>query len=280
MSAATARPVLETELLSWRDHVGRRKVQRVVVDAEVLRRFAFATGADPNVERAAPMLGHWALFLDAVAGDSIGADGHPLRGDFLPAVHLPRRMFAAAAIRFEAPLQIGAAADCTATIAAVNHKRGQAGDLVFVEVEREIAQAGVLRVRERQTIVYREAGEPQAPVLAAEPSPGGGAAWCPGPVDLFRFSAVTFNSHRIHYDQQYARTIEGYPDLVVHGPFTAIKLLDYACAGRTARSFEFRGAAPLFASQPVRLAAGPAPGSFEATRCDGIIAMTAKVEFQ
>jgi 3-methylfumaryl-CoA hydratase len=275
-----ARAVLESELASWRQHVSRKKTQHVTADAAVLRRFAVSTGGDPDVERSAPALSHWGLFLDAVPAARIGEDGHPIRGDFLPAVNLPRRMFAAGRLEFASPWEVGVAADCTTTVAAVNHKRGQAGDLVFVELAREITQGSRLIVSERQTIVYRGMDAPIAPISVTLSAPKDAECWCPGPVDLVRFSAVTFNAHRIHYDQQYARLVEGYPDLVVHGPFTAIKLLSLATArsARPIRSFEFRIAAPLFVSQPVYLAAGDAPGHFVATRCDGVIASTAKVE--
>lgn len=274
--------VTESELRAWQQHVSRSRVQRVTVDAEVLRRFAVTTGASAEVERSLPMLAHWSLFLDAVSADRIGEDGHPLRGDFLPAVHLPRRMFAAGRVEFINALEIGAAAECKTTITAVNHKRGQAGDLIFVELLREVAQGSTSVLKEQQTIVYRGPSAPLEPIKDTHPVPANAQRWCPGPVDLFRFSAVTFNSHRIHYDQSYARTAEGYPDLVVHGPFTAVKLLAFAAdnGARRVRSFEFRIAAPLFVSQPIYLAPADAPGSCAATRCDGGIAATAKVEFQ
>ncbi len=272
-------PVLPQQLAAWQARVGREKRQNAVVDAEILRRFALAAGLDPEVEQRAPQLAHWALFLDAVAEDRIGPDGHPKRGDFLPDVHLPRRMFAAAGIRFHRPLLLGRAAQCLSRIVSVEHKRGGSGDLVFVKVLREVSQAGQLCTREEQTIVYRGAGEPVPPV--EESASGEGEVWTPGPVALFRFSAVTYNAHRIHYDQAYARDAEGYPGLVVQGPFTAAKLLDYASRNvlrGPASRFAFRGIAPLFASQPVRLAAAGEAGAFAATRCDGVTAMTAQVE--
>jgi 3-methylfumaryl-CoA hydratase len=282
MSAkTTSRPVLESELAVWRTAVGNRKVQHAMADAEVMRRFALATGVDPDVERQLPALGHWGLFVDAVAGDRIGPDGHPLRGDFLPPVHLPRRMFASAVLEFHSPLQVGRATECISSVTAVDHKHGQSGDLVFVNVQREVTQGGRLCIKEQQSLVYRGMGERLKPIAEIESKFEGHTTWTPSPVDLFRFSAVTFNSHRIHYDRPYAQDEEGYPDLVVQGPFTAVKLLDYACSstGRPAVKFAFRGAVPLFVSQPIRLCVGDSPASFVATRCDGIHAMTAQVEF-
>ena len=156
-SEIATRPVLDAELATWRTSVGNRKVQHAAIDAEVLRRFAVAIGADPDVERQVPALTHWAVFLDAMTNDKIGTDGHPTRGDFLPAVHLPRRMFASAKLEFRNPLQVGKAATCVSTVASVNHKRGQTGDLVFVNVLREISQDSRVCVNEEQTIVYRAA---------------------------------------------------------------------------------------------------------------------------
>jgi 3-methylfumaryl-CoA hydratase len=268
------------EIERWRAYVGRSETRRQVLDIESARRFAAAVGADLDVERTPPPLGHWAYFLEAVGQDGLGPDGHPRRGEgLLPPVRLPRRMFASAAMTFAEPLFLGHEAELTLTVAEVNHRSGRTGDLVFVEVDRTLTQDGRVRLTERQTIVYRGVGVPTPAVR-----PSGGAAlpgdevWTPGPVDLFRMSAVTFNSHRIHYDLPYATGEEGYPGLVVHGPFTAVKLCALARARAAAplTSFSFRANAPLFVGQPVRLRAGTAPGAVEAVRCDGVVAMTAQ----
>jgi 3-methylfumaryl-CoA hydratase len=276
-----AQPVRATDVELWQAYVGRTRMQQQTIDRDVLHRFAAATGADPDVERIQVPLAHWAYFIDAVAPDRLAEDGHPLRGDFLPAVPLPRRMFAAASIQFAAPLKIGLPAECVTTIAEVTCKPGQSGTLVFVVVDRKISQAGAPRIHERQTIVYRPRGDPIQPVTAVHLPAEAAAPWQPGPVDLFRFSAVTFNAHRIHYDQRYARQTEGYPDLVVQGPFTAVKLFALARDRfGPVRSFTFRAVAPLFVSQPVLLKQDTEPGSFAAVRCDGVTAMKAQVEFQ
>jgi 3-methylfumaryl-CoA hydratase len=263
---------------AWRAYIGRTRTQRQVIDCDVLLRFAAATGSDLDVERNPPPLAHWAFFIDTVPPERIGEDGHPLRGDFLPPVTLPRRMFAASSMQFEGALDPGQPAECVSTIADLVHKSGKSGDLVFLELDRVISQAGTLRIRERQTIVYRGAGAAMPPVVPAE-TPSSGTLWHPGPVDLFRFSAVTFNSHRIHYDLPYARDVEGYPGLVVHGPFTAVKLFTFAQehAGRPIRSFSFRAIAPLIVSQPIALKDDAEPDSVCAVRCDGVIAMKANV---
>jgi 3-methylfumaryl-CoA hydratase len=279
----SAEGVSPADVEAWRGHIGRSETRRQRLDIESLRRFAAAQGASLDVEREPPPLAHWAYFLDAVAPSAIGPDGHPRRGGLLPPVSLPRRMFAAAEISFSRPLLLDAPAALTISVVDVRHRSGKTGDLVFVEVDRVIAQDGGERLSERQTIVYRGLGEKIPPIAPTDLPPHRNAqVWTPGPVDLFRFSAVTFNAHRIHYDAPYARDEEGYPGLVVHGPFTAARLYALAAArgGGPVRRFSFRANAPLFAGQPIYLAAGGEPGEVQAIRCDGAVAMTARAEFQ
>jgi len=273
--------VLDHEISHWREWIGREEVREQWLDVESLRRYAAALGENLHVEDEMPSLAHWAWFLQVAAASDLGEDGHPARGGFLPPVSLPRRMFAASTMRFSAPLQPEAKAQLTSTIRDVRHRRGRSGDLVFVELERRIAQHGQLRVLERQSIVYRGIGDP-IPTVVEQPQAGpADIIWQPGPVDVFRFSAVTFNAHRIHYDHPYATTVEGYPGLLVHGPFTAARLFAHARAqrGKTPSQFSFRALAPLYVSQPVHLLAGECAGEYHARRCDGEIAMTAVVSF-
>ena len=281
MSETHAQAIRPEEVDSWRSHIGRREVRRQRLDIESLRRFAAAQGADLEVERHAPPLAHWAWFLEAVGPEGLGPDGHPRRGGLLPPVRLPRRMFASAAMTFDSPLVLDAPAELSLEVADVRHRPGKSGDLVFVEVDRRLTQDGVTRLTERQTIVYRGQGAPVAVVIPADPPPRRDAElWTPGPTDLFRFSAATFNSHRIHYDRPYATAVEGYPGLVIHGPFTAARLfaLAQARAARPLRAFSFRAVAPLFAGQPVYLTPGDSEGDVQALRCDGAVAMTARAD--
>lgn len=264
------------QIEDWRSAIGREDVAAQGLDPSALRRFALAVGQSAE---SVPPLGHWAFFLPQPADDQIGEDGHPKRGDFLPPVTLPRRMFAASDIAFETPLAIGQAACLVSTIANVQHKSGRSGDLVFVTVERALEQEGTIRVRERQSYVYREAG---AAVPMPEPADEDltGKRWTPDPVHLFRFSAATFNAHRIHYDRDYASRVEGYPSLVIHGPFTASKLAELAARDGTLARFTFRAQAPLFEGQPVFLQRGDEQGAYRAVRADGAVAMTASAEFR
>ncbi|MCI3133491.1 FAS1-like dehydratase domain-containing protein [Phenylobacterium aquaticum] len=272
-------PLEQGLIETWRGWIGREERRSEALDPEALRRFAAAVGAGLDVEQAQPPLAHWAFFLPVFPDSEIGPDGHPKRGGFLPPVTLPRRMFASSAMTFGAPLVLGEPAEMVSTILDVKHRSGRTGDLVFVEVERVISQGTGVCAREQQTIVYRGAGEATAALVPVAQDLGpDDEAWRPDTVRLFRFSAVTFNSHRIHYDQPYARGEEGYPDLVVHGPFTAAKLHAYATRrlGRPLTRFSFRAVAPIFVDQPVRLTGDPATGAFQAIRCDGAQAMAAE----
>jgi 3-methylfumaryl-CoA hydratase len=267
----------------WRGHIGRSELRRQRLDSEALRRFAAAVGADLDVERSPPPLAHWAFFLETPTGTDLGQDGHPRRGPgLLPPITLPRRMFASSTMRFGAPLSLDEEAQLTLTVADVLPRSGKTGDLVFVQVDRALTQNDQLCVSEQQTLVYRDAGPQMASVeLAATPGGAHDEVWTPTSTDLFRFSAVTFNAHRIHYDRAYTQEIEGYPDLVVQGPFTAVKLAALAQRrqpGRRLASFEFRASAPLFVDQPVRLI--DVDSEVQAIRCDAIPAMSARATFQ
>lgn len=213
---------------------------------------------DPPVakESTVPPCWHWLYFLPYVKQSEIGPDGHPHRGGFLPAVPLPRRMWAGSQIAFHAPLQIGQSISRTSRIVDVSMKQGRTGPLVFVKVDHEITTEGRLAISERHDIVYRDLpahGEP-APTFAEAPK---GAMWSrrivPDDVLLFRYSALTFNGHRIHYDRRYVTEVEGYPGLIVHGPLIATLLLDLlrrSLPQAQVMTFSFRAVKPLFDIAP------------------------------
>ncbi len=227
-----------------------------------------------TLDRPAPAGGqvpqgfHWCLCTPDAPTAALGPDGHPRRDDspdsFLPPVPLPRRMWASSKVEFLAPLQVGEAVKRTSRVASVTEKSGGSGKLVFVDVAHETHGEQGLAVREVQSLVYREpaaAGTPSAP-----PPLGEGrfdpAGWDhhrvlePGAPLLFRFSALTFNSHRIHYDAPYAVGEEGYRGLVVHGPLTATLLLDLAqraLGDNALKTFAFRGLSPAVADEPLHL---------------------------
>ncbi|WP_313807515.1 MaoC family dehydratase N-terminal domain-containing protein [Sphingobium sp.] len=272
--------VTDADIAHWRSWIGRTESRTEPLDVQALTRYAAAIGEQLNVEEVQPSLAHWAFFLPVAAADRIGTDGHPRRGGFLPPVSLPRRMFAASDMRFSGPLLLDRDATRISIVQDVVHKSGRSGELVLLTVEHRILQADSERLREVQTIVYRDAGAATPAIApAAFPAEADDVAWTPSTVDLFRFSAVTFNSHRIHYDLPYATGGEGYPGLVIHGPFTAAKLFGHARrGGRTPSRFSFRAVAPLFQGQSILLREDEG-GRCRAIRCDGMDAMVADVAY-
>ena len=215
----------------------------------------------PRAGDALPPLAHWLYFLPTQRQSALGPDGHGARGEFLPPVPLPRRMWAGSRIEFLRPLAIGEAVRRVSRIAAVTVKAGRSGPLVFVTVRHEVSGPGGLAITDEHDIVYRGAAGPA--VTPPVPAPAG-EAWKreirPDPVLLFRYSAVTFNGHRIHYDQPYATRVEGYPGLVVHGPLVATLLVDLLRRhrpGADLASFSFRALRPLFDTAPFRVCGQP-----------------------
>jgi 3-methylfumaryl-CoA hydratase len=208
-----------------------------------------------------PALWQWFFFLPRTPQSQLGHDGHPQRGVFLPPIELPWRMFAGGRMRFLKPVIIGQPASRRSVIREITAKEGRTGKLAFVTVAHSIRQGGAVCIEEEQDIVYRETG---TPVSAPEPGPlppVPAGAWTstvtPDPTLLFRFAALTFNAHRIHYDRTYATAEEGYPGLVVQGPLTAVLMMELV--RRHTRlpvtAFAFRAQAPLFALAPFRLIA-------------------------
>ncbi|MEL6237882.1 MAG: MaoC family dehydratase N-terminal domain-containing protein [Pseudomonadota bacterium] len=221
---------------------------------------------------------HFALCTPETPTYRLGEDGHPARDQraesFLPPVPLPRRMWASSAIEFLAPIALGAAIERVSRIASVAEKEGSSGKLAFVNVEHETSANGTPSVREVQTLVYRKAASPDAPLSPPEPGEGwfDFTQWdamitlTPDPRLLFRYSALTFNAHRIHYDAPYARQVERYRGLVVHGPLTASLMLKLAArelGDNTVRHFEFRGISPALAGEKLHIALRKSDDGYE-----------------
>jgi 3-methylfumaryl-CoA hydratase len=277
----------EPPLTDW---IGARETCEETIAEFPAQAAAAMLDSDPAAMRSGaplPALWHWFYFLPRAPRSAIDTDGHPKRGGFFPPVTLPRRMFAGARTTFHEPIIVGDAATREGEIVDVKEKSGRSGRLVFVTVRYRISQGGVLRVEEEQDIVYKEPGPPirDPEPLPAQPDAPPGARVrdiTPDSVLLFRFSALTFNAHRIHYDLPYAREEEGYPGLVVHGPLTAILLAGMAeehTARRISR-FVFQGRGPLFVQHPFRLVAEPEGDtvSLRADGPDGVIALQATAE--
>jgi 3-methylfumaryl-CoA hydratase len=212
---------------------------------------------------AVPPLWHWLYFLPAQRQSELGPDGHPRRGGFLPPVALPRRMWAGGRLRFERPLRVGEVATRSSRIAAIAAKEARSGPLVFVTVHHELATAHGVALREEHDIVYRGPATPGAAAAAPATAPRDetfARTIVPDDVLLFRYSALTFNGHRIHYDRRYVTEVEGYPGLIVHGPLIATLLLDLLRrqhADATVARFEFKAMSPLFDLHPFEVCGRP-----------------------
>ncbi|MDA0219408.1 MAG: MaoC family dehydratase N-terminal domain-containing protein [Proteobacteria bacterium] len=282
-------PTTDEDML--RGWIGRSETHQDVLAVGQAKRMAATLDRmqEPAEGDALPPLWHWIYFNEAVARSALGRDGHARRGGFLPPVDLPRRMWAGGRFGFVEPLRLGEAVTRHSTIRDVAVKHGRTGPLCFVTVRHDLAGPdGAERFWEEHDIVYREDPAPGAPAPAAQAPPGEPAfsrTVTPSPVLLFRYSALTFNGHRIHYDRDYCRDVEGYPGLVFHGPLTATLLADLAQehgGGRTLATFSFRALAPLFDTAPFVLRGKPSgPDDLElwAETPRGGLAMTAKAHF-
>jgi 3-methylfumaryl-CoA hydratase len=274
---------------SHSEWVGRTELAEESIELGPAR--ATAATLDDTTTRIAPgsplpPLWHWAYFVPRVPQSGLADDGHPHRGGFLPPIELPRRMFAGARLRFVRPLIIGEAARRESEIRSVSEKAGRTGKLAFVTVGHRIVQGGEVCIHEENDLVYREAGAPIPAPEAREFPPLPERCWSrvvvPDSTVLFRYSAITFNAHRIHYDRDYATGVDGYPGLVVHGQLVAVLLMELvrSRSPRPVASFWFRARAPMFDGVPLRLVATPdGPRiSLEAQRPDGETALLAEAE--
>jgi len=274
----------EAKLKSW---IGKTEEQSDLITAWPLQALAASLDKDaPGAE--VPWPWHWLYFLETTKQSELASDGHAGRGGFLPPVTLPRRMWAGGRMQFYRSLKIGETAIKKSTIKDVTLKSGRSGELAFVVVLHEIFGPDGLCISEEHDIVYREEAKPGAPEPQAQSRPLE-ATWRreidPTEALLFRYSALTFNGHRIHYDLDYCRDEEGYPGLIVHGPLTATLLLDLAYRenpGKIMTSFSYRAVRPVFATGPYSIeGAANSDGTVRvwALDQDGALAMDGTVTF-
>ncbi|WP_313301170.1 MaoC family dehydratase N-terminal domain-containing protein [Diaphorobacter sp.] len=263
MNTTTQATIDEAQLAHLRSWIGKSERTPDTINAAPVRGMTATLDRDdpaPSDGTPLPALWHWLYFLPHARQSEIGADGHPTRGGFLPPVPLPRRMWAGGRLQWNVdnPIVVGQALERVSTIRSVSHKTGRSGELLFVMVEHRFSNANGLALTEEHDIVYRAAAEPGAP----EPTPvkpplEGQDAFSrtitPDDVLLFRYSALTFNGHRIHYDRKYVTEVEGYPGLIVHGPLIATLLLDLLrrhMPDATVRKFSFKAVRPTFDLHP------------------------------
>jgi len=245
--------------------VGRSEAAADVLTPDRTNALRAALGEPEALAPGAPLppLHHWLYFWDVRPPVGLGPDGHPKRGGFLPPVPSPRRMWAGGRLKFLAPLRVGERVARTSTILKVEAKSGRSGDLIFVTVEHRISGEQGLAVVEEQDLVYREAAQPGAMAAPVGDGSPPAAPWrrevVPDSVLLFRYSALTMNGHRIHYDRPYAIDEEAYPGLVVHGPLQATLLLDLATRHlpRPVTGFDFRGQSPAFDGTKLQVCGEP-----------------------
>jgi hydroxyacyl-ACP dehydratase HTD2-like protein with hotdog domain len=229
--------------------------------------------------RELPPLWHWLHFLDRPAQHELGPDGHPLAGHFLPPIPDRRRMFAGGRFRVREPLRVGDTVTRRAELASTAVKQGRSGEMLFVTVRHTFLRDGAEIAVEEQDLVYRSGDAASRPPEASFEAPDVTAPWTlpvtADPVLLFRFSALTYNAHRIHYDEAYATEVEGHGGLVVHGPLLAILCLELPRrAGLTVNDLSFRARRPVYAGQPF-VAAGSPDGELSIEAPGGVTAMTA-----
>jgi len=255
----------ESDLAAW---IGRSEtIVDTIVPTPVIALTATLDHPAAAVPAGTPLppLWHWLYFLPMHRQSQIGPDGHAKRGGFLPPVPLPRRMWAGSQFEFRSPIRVGDAVERRSTIDDVTTKEGRSGKLVFVKVRHELrcSRAAEPALVEFHDIVYREAKKPsdvEPPPQKAET----GAAWrreiVPDDVLLFRYSALTFNGHRIHYDRRYVTEVEGYPGLIVHGPLIATLLMDLLrrnAPDADVAAFRFKAVRPTFDLHPMRVNGQP-----------------------
>ena len=277
---------MSAEREAVQEWVGRTETRTDTIDVRPVVLLSATLDRDDPPPRSGdllPPLWHWLYFLPAYRHDEGGPDGHAKRGGFLPPVPLPRRMWAGSRLEWSLPLRIGESVTRVSRIVSITSKLGASGELVFVVIRHELSTAAGLALTEEHDIVYRDLTMSGSGATTRAPED---AEWrrriVPDDVLLFRYSALTFNSHRIHYDRRYVTEIEGYPGLVVHGPLLATLLVDLLRrhgAGETLRRFEFRARRPLFDVAPFDVCGLPAADgrtvSLWAQDVEGALAMQA-----
>jgi 3-methylfumaryl-CoA hydratase len=252
MTTAAAPAALDLDHL--RQWIGRTEEKTDVVTAHLvrgLRATLFMEIGDPKPGDAAPFTVHWCLAQPVYPMSQLGPDGHPTRGGFLPPVPLPRRMWAGGELEFFDSLRVGDEMKRSSRISDVTMKTGSTGPLCFASVQHEVTTPRGLAIRERQDIVYRDMTKsaPAAKPASPPPSAKHRESHMADEVLLFRYSALTFNGHRIHYDRDYVTKVEGYPGLIFHGPMQAAFLVEFAAklhGGAAPKKFVYRGVQPLF----------------------------------
>jgi 3-methylfumaryl-CoA hydratase len=283
---------MAADLENLKKWIGERETDVDHITVPTVHRLAATLDLDypkPKVGDVLPVGWYSTFFPRIVRHSQCGPDGHPARGDFLPPVPLPRRMFAGRRTTFHGDLRVGDEMRRESAIKDVAIKSGRTGQMVFVTTTTDISSPRGLAVHEEQDIVYRAEPEPGAPQPPPQPVPGK-AVWSmtvrPDPVMLFRYSALTFNGHRIHYDHPYVTQAEGYPGLVMNGGLTTLLVYELARANASSpvRHMVSRNVRPMFGNRPITFGGEPTADGKKAKLWaaddTGALALTADAEFQ
>ena len=278
-------------MTDYSDWVGRSVERRDVIrawPAQALHAALDLPGEPPQDGDPLPPFWRWMYFLEARPRSTLGRDGHPAKGyGISPPIALPRRMWAGGRVEFRHPVPLGVEAVQRSSIASIAPKEGRSGPLVFVTLRHELIIGGETAEVEEQDIVYREDPAPDAPRPEPRPAPSDAewrAEWTADATLLFRYSALTFNGHRIHYDETYAREVEGYAGLVVHGPLLATLMLELArnrADGARIARFAFRALSPIMHTETFAACGAPTDGGarFWIAGPDGRLAMSGDATF-
>jgi 3-methylfumaryl-CoA hydratase len=281
---------MNNELQASRQWIGRSEIREDIADLRSMIQLHATLDrkdAPPKMGDAVPPCWHWMWFNPAEPWSALGPDGHPKKGGFLPPIPLPRRMWAGSRLSAHKPIRVGQAISKKSEIVDVSERSGKTGRLIFLSQKLSIHAGDELCIEEDYEAVYREAANAAAG-QTKPPAPPQGALWTrrvdPDPVLLFRYSAVTFNGHRIHYDQPYVTKEEGYPGLIVHGPLTATLLLELARDSNPAKriaAYSFRAVSPLYATAAFTVNGKPSAegATMWAANPEGGLAMQAEVRF-
>lgn len=272
------------DLNQW---LGNQEIYSEFISPSHVKKIALSLNAKvPQAGEPLPFLWQWALFIDPMPLGELGRDGHPKVGGFLPPAENRNRMWAGGRLKFHQALIVGRDGTRTSTVKAIKEKEGSTGKLMFVTVVHEYTQDGQLCITEEQDIVYREPSPPKLSGTDTAPEAQWSSDVEPSSTMLFRYSAVTFNGHRIHYDFPYVTEVEGYPGLVVHGPMIATYVLDsfvQANPDKKVTGFSFRGVRPLISPNPFK-AEGVIEESGNTAKVwaqqDGTFAQIGQVEFE
>ena len=278
------------DLRQW---IGRSETQNDILHGSHLAGLsALLDGDEQTPDDGTPLIptAHWLFFQPRAPQSEIGSDGHPNRGGFMPAIELPRRMWAGSRLEYIKPLLVGQAITRKSTITDIVQKQSSAGALIFVTVKRAYEGPNGLALLEDQDIVYRDDPTPNSAAPKPKPAPENSdwqASVQPDEVMLFRYSAVTFNSHRIHYDLPYATTVEGYPGLIIHGPLSATLLIENFrknTPGTILTSYHYRSVSPLICGKPIIFAGAQSSDAMSADvwakNASGHLAMQGKVTWR